>query len=123
MKLIITTVLCACLLAAEARGETNSVPSQQGNDPSVGCIEVAFVLGCVAVAGWVIIKLYGKCPRPTDYVDVFIDKSTDGKATWKCVQTNLHLILTVDPIELYRERGDEMAFFKARVVKSAVQAP
>lgn len=123
VRLTIALVLCACLLAATARSETtNAAPSKPGGQ-DVSCVEGFFIMACAAIAGWVILKVYGKCPRQNDFVDVYIDKSNDGRATWTCVATNLHIqLMGQDPIEVYREQlKDTLALYKARVRKSIQQ--
>lgn len=118
MKRTITAILCALTIQMGFASDTNTV---QKSDEKVTCIEVIFVLAVVGVGGWIVITLYSKCPKATDRVMVYIDESTDGRATWHCIATNGPVVLNgTDPLEVYRSQTvNDSSFYRARIHKMA----
>ena len=113
MKRIISIALCACFLAISVQGqETKPIPKDD-----VTLCEVAFVLAIMAMAGVVVIKIYGQCPSQHDKVTVYIDESKDGRATWTCIATNGPITLNGrDPLEIFRAQlTNDLNFYRARV--------
>lgn len=112
MKIILSIILSLALATASVQAQSTNAPAPiQPNS----ALLVGFVLTCVAVGVWAVLKVNSTVPGPDKPVTLILDKSTDGRATWVPVITNTITLHGTNAVEFFRESmTDSLAFYRIR---------
>lgn len=116
MKLLISTILCACLLACEFQANAVEGPAKERQVGQNAVVLGLFVLCCVACGGYIIWKVRQANPPVGAKATLALDKTYDW-STWTPVCTNTFVLTNACWLELFREQmTEECAFYRVRKV-------
>lgn len=113
MKKLITTILCAALIALPMRATEPNQPQEPKQVwPAI------LVLASVAIGGYVILKVYWKYHIPQDTpVKLVLYKSFDN-SSWQPIFTNTVVLHGTNMIEFFREHTtDWTAFYRVKAAQ------
>ena len=93
-----TCLLCLCLIAGQVNGETTNAP------PKAAAL-LCLVVGCTAVGGWMVFKVWHCTPTQGQLTDIQLQQSVDSGRTWTVVDEKI-VLLDGTPTEYFRQQLD-----------------
>ena len=94
---------------------TLTLPAQEKQPKRDGIWCVAFVIGCVVVAGYVIWRVHATTATPDTPVQLVLEKSMDH-GTWTPVVTNTVILKGTNWVDVFSEKmTDPICFYRARI--------